>query len=222
MRPPTSKPSSAPTAEADPLISFERPVEGTTVSVPFLVAGSANTFEAALTVEASVAGGGILCALDLLATSGSGTPGTWQGTIAFPPPESAGSVTLRAYAHSAKDGSPTDLVAQTITVSAERPAIFLTTPVCGDIVDAGQLLAVTGRAEVFEAALTIELRDASGTALLAQQVVADECCVESNFAVLLSVPAGLAAGSYDVVAFTTSAVDGSIQNEFPVQIQVRS
>ena len=114
-----------------------------------------------------------------------------------------------------------DLVQREVTVSAERPVIFLTTPVCGDRVAPGGTLAITGRATVFEAALMLEVRDATGGVVLSQPVMADECCVEDNFGTLLALPADLTAGNYDVVAFNYSAADGSIQNEFSVQIQVQ-
>jgi len=76
-------------------------------------------------------------------------------------------------------------------------------------------------AAVFEAALTVELRDSSGSALVVVPVTAEECCVESPFAAELTIPAGLSSGFYDVVAYSLNAEDGSIENEFPVQIEVR-
>ncbi len=51
-----------------------------------------------------------MCVRHLTATSGSGTPGTWEGMLAFPPEEDPLHVTLRAYTHSPKDGSMVDLV----------------------------------------------------------------------------------------------------------------
>lgn len=217
----STTPTSTPTVQAAPPISIGTPLDGATISVPFLVAGSEKNHDAALTVEAVDAVGNRLCTLNIPATSGTATPGSWQGTVAFPPPDAAELVTLRVYAPSPTDGSPTDLVAQAITVSAEQPPIFLISPACGDIADTGKVLAVTGRAAVFNAPLMVELRNAAGVAVLAQQTVADSCCADSNFGVLLSIPTDLPAGQYDVVAFNVNAADGSKQYEFPVQIQVR-
>ena len=219
---PTSVPpaSSPPTAEG-PAIVIGSPAEGETVTVPFTVSGEANTFEAALTIDAVDESGMVACVRELTATSGSGTPGTWEGTLAFPPELNPLPVMLRAYAHSAKDGSIIDLVEYPITIAPDRPLIILTSPACYQVYDLGGLMMVTGTAALFEAALTVDVRDASGTTVATLQVTADECCVESNFSSMLTLPADIAPGLYDVVAYSLSAKDGSVENEFPVQIEIR-
>ena len=78
-----------------------------------------------------------------------------------------------------------------------------------------------GTAALFEAALTVDVRDVSGTTVATLQVTADECCVESNFSSSLTLPDDIPPGLYDVVAYSLSAKDGSVENEFPVQIEVR-
>lgn len=217
--PPATSP--APTPSEAPQIAIGSPVDYATVSVPFTVSGEANTFEAALTVDAVDESGMVACVRHLTATSGSGTPGTWEATLAFPPEEDALPVMLRAYAHSAKDGTVVGLVEFPITVSPERPPIILTSPTCGQVYEVGSLILVTGTANLFEAALTVDVRDASGTTVATLQVTADECCVESNFSSRLTLPADIPPGLYDVVAYSLSAKDGSVENEFPVQIEVR-
>ena len=62
------------------------------------------------------------CVRHLTATSGSGTPGTWEGVLAFPPEEDPLELTLRAYSQSPADGSMIDLVEVPITVAPDRPA----------------------------------------------------------------------------------------------------
>lgn len=215
---PTASASPSPTPAANPLITIDAPAAGATVSVPITASGTANTFEAALTVEARDASGDRLCVRSISATSGSGTPGTWRTTLAFPPPDAATAVTLRAYELSAKDGSIINLVERDVTVAADRPAIFITSPRCGAEVVVGETLRVTGRAEVFEAQFTIELRDASGKAVVTQQATAAAGQEESDFAQALRIPADLAPGLYDLVAFDNSAKDGSIIDEFSIQI----
>jgi len=217
--PPATSP--APTPSEAPQITIGSPVADATVSVPFTVSGEANTFEAALTVEVVDQSGTGMCVRQLMATSGSGTPGTWEGTLAFPPEVDALPVMLRAYAHSAKDGSIIDLVEYPITIAPDRPLIILTSPACYQVYDLGGLMMVTGTAALFEAALTVDVRDASGTTVATLQVTADECCVESNFSSRLTLPADIPPGLYDVVAYSLSAKDGSVENEFPVQIEVR-
>ncbi|MBT2517157.1 hypothetical protein J7E29_06900 [Streptomyces sp. ISL-90] len=221
-RSPTGAPTtSAPETTAAPAISITSPAEGETVSVPFTVSGEANTFEAALTIDAVDDGGALACVRQLTATSGSGTPGTWEGTLAFPPEVNDLRVTLRAYAHSAKDGSMIDVVEVPITIAPDRPTIFLTSPTCGQVYEPGGLILLTGLAAVFEAALNVDVRDASGTAVVTLPVLADACCEHSNFSSSMTLPADLPPGLYDVVAYNLSPKDGSVENEFPVQIEVR-
>ncbi|MET4638906.1 hypothetical protein ABIE24_002144 [Mycetocola sp. 2940] len=190
--------------------------------MPVDAEGTANTFEAALTVDIVNEAGDILCMRHLMATSGSGTRGTWQARLGFAPEQDiAAPVTLRAYELSAKDGSMINLVERPITLSPEHPLIMLTSPVCGDVVDAGGNLSVQGLATVFEAALTVELRDAAGAAVYSRDLMTAEGGVESPFGEIVTIPAGLPPGFYDLVAFNYSAEDGSIENEFPVQIELR-
>ena len=217
---PTASPSES-THPTGPAITITTPAEGDTASVPFTVSGEANTFEATLTVEAVDESGLVACVRQLTATSGSGTPGTWEGTLAFPPEEDPLPVMLRAYTHSAKDGSIIDLVEFPITIATERPAIILTSPTCGQVYEPGGLVMVTGTAALFEAALTVDVRDASGTTVATLPVLADACCVESGFSSMLTLPADIPPGLYDVVAYSLSPKDGSIENEFPVQIEIR-
>jgi len=219
--PTDGSPTSSPPTATAPAIVIGSPAEGETVSVPFTVSGEANTFEAALTVEVVDGSGTGMCVRQLMATSGSGTPGTWEGTLAFPPELNPLPVTLRAYAHSAKDGSIIDLVEYPITIAPDRPLIILTSPACYQVYDLGGLMMVTGTAALFEAALTVDVRDASGTTVATLQVTADECCVESNFSSSLTLPSDIPPGLYDVVAYSLSAKDGSVENEFPVQIEIR-
>lgn len=190
--------------------------------MPIEASGTANTFEAALVVDVVNEAGDFLCIRHEMATSGSGTPGTWDATLGFPPQRDTDEpVTLRAYEISAQDGSIINLVERQLVLSPEHPPIFLTSPVCGDVVAAGGPLAVQGLATVFEAALTIELRDSAGTAVFTRNLMTAEGGVESPFGEIVTLPAGLSPGFYDLVAFNVSAKDGSIENEFPVQIEVR-
>jgi hypothetical protein len=213
--------ASSPAAAGTPAITISTPAPDATVAVPFSVSGEANTFEAALTIDAQDASGMTACVRHLTASSGSGTPGTWEGVLAFPPEEDPLELTLRAYSQSPADGSMINLVEVPITVTPDRPLIVLTSPRCGDVYQPGGLLILTGTANLFEAALTVELRDSSGTAVVTLPVTAEECCEESQFNATLTVPADLSAGFYDVVAYSLSAQDGSVENEFPVQVEVR-
>ena len=206
---------------AEPAITIDSPVEGATVAVPFIASGTADTFEATLTIDAIDESGFTLCVRHLTATSGSGTRGTWEGMLAFPPEEDPLPVRLRAYAHSAVDGAMIDLVERSITVPVDRPDIILTSPRCGDVYPVGTSIQILGTANLFEASLIVELRNSSGVAVVTLPVTAEECCVESNFSSMLTVPADLPAGFYDFVAYSLSPATGAQENVFTVQIEVR-
>ena len=64
------------------------------------------------------------------------------------------------------------------------------------------------------------MRDASGAAVFSKNLMTEEGNVESRFSDLVTMPAGLVSGFYDLVAFNISPKDGSIENEFPVRIRV--
>ena len=217
----TATPTDTPPATSGPVIQIDSPMADARVTVPVTASGTANTFEAALTVQLLTEAGDTLCVREIMATSGSGTEGTWQTDLAFVPPDSDQPAVLRAYERSAEDDSPINVVEVPLVVTPERPPIIIVTPVCGDTVAPGGQIAVTGRAQVFEAQFTLELRDAAGTAVLSQEVTAESGTEESNFSALLTVPADLPGGFYDLVGYDTSAKDGSVQYEFPVQILVQ-
>jgi hypothetical protein len=214
----TAPPAASPTLEAGILI--EEPAEDTTVTAPVTMSGRANVFEAALTIDAlGNAAGLVLCTRHLMATAGTGTEGTWEGVLAFAPPEGGVDVpiTLRAYTFSPMDGSLQDLVERSVTLSSQRPNIVITSPSCAQ--DLSGTLTVTGMAQVFEAALSVEIRDASGTAVMTQNVMAASGTEFSPWTATFDLTA-LTPGFYDLVAYNFSAMDGSFQDEFPVQISV--
>lgn len=69
--------------EFAPLILVEEPVRGDTATMgePLLVTGSANVFEAQLKIEVTDGDGRIIVSQPVMATSGSGTRGTFQATL---------------------------------------------------------------------------------------------------------------------------------------------
>jgi hypothetical protein len=208
---PTSTPA------GDPAITIELPPA---VQVPFDVTGEANVFEAALTVDVQNSAGDTLCVRHTMATSGSGTPGTYSATMAFPPPDADTAITVRAYSFSAMDGSIENLVERNVTLSPNHPNIFITSPACGTVASPGATLEVAGRAAVFEAALTVELRDASGAVVVGQNVMAASGVEESDYTASLAIPGDTPLGFYDLVAYTHSPEDGRVIDEFPVQIVI--
>lgn len=92
-----------------PPILVEFPGRGWAVQSPLRVAGTANVFEAQFQAEITDGAGRVVAAQPVTATSGTGTRGSFDTTIAFP--ESAsGPVTLTVFDSSPRDGSRIDVV----------------------------------------------------------------------------------------------------------------
>jgi germination protein M len=92
-----------------PAILVESPAVGDTVSSPVHISGSANTFEAAFTVDLLNAEGVVVAEKQVMATSGTGQRGTFQVDVPFTVGQ-AGNATLKVFEQSAKDGSPINVV----------------------------------------------------------------------------------------------------------------
>jgi hypothetical protein len=209
------------TPAEEPAIVIDAPTASSTVQVPFEASGSANVFEAALVVELKDAAGALLCRRFVQATSGTGTRGTWETTLAVPPPAADSPVTLRALSYSPRDGAEENIVERPLTLSAEAPDIVIEEPDCNATFTKSDTLQASGNAQVFEAALTVELRDANGNVVLTQNVTAADGTQRSPWtaALDLSDPAVLP-GLYELVALSFSAEDGTVENEFGVPVTV--
>jgi germination protein M len=91
-----------------PQILIESPLPGDRVTSPIRVSGTANVFEATVSFEVRDEGGNVLLRSFTTATSGTGTRGTFETTLAVPDTE--GPVTIVAFEASAEDGSPLHVV----------------------------------------------------------------------------------------------------------------
>jgi hypothetical protein len=108
---------SADTEEALPAILVEAPAPGATVSSPLTIRGSANTFEATFLVELRAEGQGKPLVSDFVtATSGNGTRGTFEKTLAFQADEELPG-TLVVYERSAEDNSVVNEVEIPVTIT---------------------------------------------------------------------------------------------------------
>ncbi len=94
--------------DVTPAIFVERPAVGDTVSSPLVVSGTANTFEAQFMIRVRAADGTILLDESAMATSGSGTRGTFNEMVTFSTESPA--ITLEVYESSAASGLPIHLV----------------------------------------------------------------------------------------------------------------
>jgi hypothetical protein len=88
-----------------PAIFVDRPASGAAIGNPARIAGTANTFEAAFQIMILDGDGRVLVDEFAMATSGSGTRGTFDETITYTVSRAQWG-TLRVYEPSAQDGSP--------------------------------------------------------------------------------------------------------------------
>ncbi|HEX7106791.1 MAG TPA: Gmad2 immunoglobulin-like domain-containing protein [Acidothermaceae bacterium] len=106
---PASGPADHPLTRADfeyfsPQVLVESPLYGQTIHSPARIVGTANTFEAAFNVEITDWDGRIVASQGAMATSGSGTRGTFDITVPYTV-DRAGLGELISFVYSAKDGS---------------------------------------------------------------------------------------------------------------------
>jgi hypothetical protein len=87
-----------------PAILIESPVVGESVGSPLRVHGSANTFEAVLRLQVTDWDGRIVADVTTMATSGTGTRGTFDVTIPYTVDRVGAGEIIASY-NSAKDGS---------------------------------------------------------------------------------------------------------------------
>ena len=91
-----------------PQILVESPLPGDAVRSPIRLRGTANVFEATVSIDVRDANGRLLKRTFTTATSGNGTRGTFDTELALADHE--GSITVVAYESSAKDGTPLHVV----------------------------------------------------------------------------------------------------------------
>jgi len=87
-----------------PQIVIESPLDGDTVSSPIRLSGTANVFEATVSIEVKDATGTVVLEAFTTATSGTGTRGTFDTELVLP--QGSGTMTIVAFESSAKDGTP--------------------------------------------------------------------------------------------------------------------
>lgn len=99
-----------------PAIFVEGPTPGETVASPIRLWGTANTFEASFIVRVEDVNGNVVIEEPAMATSGTGTRGTFDLPISYPLAAAPiGSITV--YESSAKDGSEISVVTVPVTAA---------------------------------------------------------------------------------------------------------
>jgi sporulation and spore germination protein/immunoglobulin-like protein involved in spore germination len=98
-----------------PQILVESPLPGDSVTSPVRLRGTANVFEATVSIDVRDAAGRLVKRTFTTATSGNGTRGTFDTTLPLPGHE--GNLTVVAYEASAKDGTPLHVVRVPLVLS---------------------------------------------------------------------------------------------------------
>jgi len=99
-----------------PIIFVASPAVNDTVSSPLRVNGTANTFEAAFMLQILDAEGTILVEQPMMATSGTGTRGTFDTPVEFNA-QPGSQITLCVFELSARDGSEVNVVEIPLTIA---------------------------------------------------------------------------------------------------------
>lgn len=102
--------------DVTPAILVENPAVGDTIASPVHLTGTANTFEAAFTIDVIDANGNLLQEQHAQATSGTGTRGTFDVSVPFKVKEQQ-SGKVEVFELSAKDGSKINVVEIPVTLS---------------------------------------------------------------------------------------------------------
>ncbi len=98
-----------------PPIFLESPTPGDTITSPVRLRGTANTFEAAFMVRIKGADGSTIVEVPAMATSGTGTRGTFDVSVPYPT-AAGGAGAIVVYDESAQDGSEIDVVEIPVTL----------------------------------------------------------------------------------------------------------
>jgi spore germination protein GerM len=101
--------------EQTPQILVESPLPGDTITSPIQLRGTANVFEATVSIDVKDETGKVVLRTFTTATSGNGTRGTFDTTLALP--GRTGKVTVVAYESSAEDGRPLHVVEVPLTLA---------------------------------------------------------------------------------------------------------
>jgi spore germination protein GerM len=101
--------------EQTPQVLVESPLPGDGVSSPIRLRGTANVFEATVSLEVRDAADEVILETFTTATSGSGTRGTFATELVLPDAE--GPVTIVAFESSAEDGRPLHVFSVPVTLT---------------------------------------------------------------------------------------------------------
>ena len=206
-----------PTASAaSTTIVISSPGVGQTLHTPYTANGTVpSTVTTDLQVDAVDESGTTICLRTVPAASIAA--GTWKAEMsgAIPPKDQL--LTIRAYTLD-DAGKPQNVTKADFDVSSfSTPAIVIATPACHAALS-GASIDATGTSKGVAGQAVLELRDGTGKALAKVNIATIEAAAYSPWTASLAVPAGLAAGYYDLVAYQTGSDGTSVQQEYYVQL----
>jgi len=118
---PTVTPTPSPSPAGPPAaIVVSEPSSGDTVTSPVHISGTADVFEAVVSIQIVTGNGATVADTTTNASCGSGCRGTYSANVAFSvPKQQAG--TILVFERSAKDGSPVNVVRIPVTLEPGGP-----------------------------------------------------------------------------------------------------
>ena len=200
------------------------PKEAEKVTVPITVSGTASVFEGTLDVAIESADGSrTFCRAVTTASQGAPGAGTFEVILGFPPPPFTPPLALGGRVHvftqSPKDGSIQDLAIVPFVIASDEPNILINSPLCDAQVKSP--VTISGTASVFEAALTLVVKDSSGNELASADIMASEGAPgKGTFSQELTFSLSGGAQLGTIEAFNRSAEDGSVINLFSVPVML--
>lgn len=213
----TGGPAPSPTQSAadEPLqrITITEPREGATVSDALTVSGNASVYEATVALRVLDPEGAVALATFTTATAAAPDRGTWSMRIQMPNGP-AGTWTIEAAEESAEDGSDAFVASRQVEYggsgTGEETAvapITITEPREGATV-AGAV-TVRGEASVYEANVTLRLRDPNGAVRLETFATATDAAPNrGTWSTEIAIP-DAPTGTWTIEAVEVSAEDGS-------------
>lgn len=213
----TGGPTPSPTGSAadEPLerITITEPHEGAAVSDSVTVGGEASVYEATVVLRVRDPEGAVALATFTTATAAAPDRGTWSMRIQMPSGP-AGTWTIEAVEESAEDGSDAFVTSRHVEYNGSGTGndtaaapITITEPREGATVSGA--VTVRGEASVYEANVTLRLRDPNGALRLETFATATEAAPNrGTWSTEIAIP-DTPTGTWTIDAVEVSGEDGS-------------
>ena len=114
---PSEMSTPSPGLDGKPAIVVNKPKPCQDVTTPVTVAGTADVFEAVVSIQVLDENGNQLSAVNTMASCGSGCRGTYRATVSFYSPTRQNG-TIKVYEVSAKNGQPINVVSIPVVLAS--------------------------------------------------------------------------------------------------------